>query len=118
MVDYTNPYNRDLMVYEDGAYTTAYTYGVGLNRISQRISHYPGKTEPGIEGRNAYTDLAVGAYSKLYFHQDRLGSTIRMTKETGETIAWADYDAWGVPSITILPLLITTTRPAFAASSI
>ena len=51
----------------------------------------------GNEGRNAYTDLAVGAYSKLYFHQDRLGSTIRMTKETGETIAWADYDAWGVP---------------------
>ena len=28
---------------------------------------------------------------------ERLGSTIRMTKETGETIAWADYDAWGKP---------------------
>jgi len=51
----------------------------------------------GIEGRNAYTDLAVGVYSKLYFHQDRLGSTIRITKENGETIAWADYDAWGKP---------------------
>ena len=26
-----------------------------------------------------------------------MGSTIRMTKENGQTIAWADYDAWGVP---------------------
>jgi len=96
-VDYTSPYNRDLMVYEEGSYTTAYTYGVGLNRISQRISHYPGKTEPGNEGRNAYTDLAMEQYGKLYFHQDRLGSTIRITKENGQTIAWADYDAWGKP---------------------
>ena len=69
----------------------------GLNRISQRTSHYPGKTERGIEGRNAYTDLAIEQYGKLYFHQDRLGSTIRMTKENGDTIAWADYDAWGKP---------------------
>ena len=26
-----------------------------------------------------------------------MGSTIRMTKENGDTIAWADYDAWGKP---------------------
>ena len=40
---------------------------------------------------NAYTDLAVEKYSNLYFHQDRLGSTIRMTKENGQTIAQARF---------------------------
>ena len=56
----------------------------------------PEKTAAGFEGQNAYTDLAVEMYGKLYFHQDRIGSTIRMTKENGQTIAWADYDEWGV----------------------
>ena len=97
VVDYTNMYNRDLMVYEEGSYVTSYTYGRGLNKISQTTSHYPGKTEPGIEGQNSYTDLAVEKYSKLYLHQNRLGSTIRITRENGTTIAWADYDEWGKP---------------------
>jgi len=97
VIDYTNPYNRDLAVYEEGSYVTSYTYGLGLNRISQTVMNYPNKTEIGIEGQNSYTDLAVEKYSKLYFHQDRLGSTIRMTRENGTTIAWADYDEWGVP---------------------
>ena len=97
VVDYTNPYNRDLMVYEEGSYVTSYTYGLGLNRISQTVMNYPNKTEVGIEGQNSYTDLAVEKYEKLYLHQDRLGSTIRMTRENGTTIAWADYDEWGKP---------------------
>jgi len=97
VIDYTNPYNRDLAVYEEGSYVTSYTYGLGLNRISQTVMNYPNKTEGGIEGQNSYTDLAVEKYSKLYFHQDRLGSTIRLTRENGTTIAWADYDEWGKP---------------------
>ena len=97
VIDYTNPYNRDLMVYEEGSYVTSYTYGLGLNRISQTVMNYPNKTEVGIEGQNSYTDLAMEKYAKLYFHQDRLGSTIRMTRENGTTIAWADYDEWGKP---------------------
>ena len=97
VIDYTNLYNRDLAVYEEGSYVTSYTYGLGLNRISQTVMNYPNKTEPGIEGQNSYTDLAVEKYSKLYLHQDRLGSTIRMTRENGITIAWADYDEWGKP---------------------
>ena len=95
VIDYTNPYNRDLAVYEEGSYVTSYTYGLGLNRISQTVMNYPNKTEIGIEGQNSYTDLAVEKYSKLYLHQDRLGSTIHMTRENGITIAWADYDEWG-----------------------
>jgi len=59
--------------------------------------NYPNKTEVGIEGQNSYTDLAVEKYEKLYLHQDRLGSTIRITRENGTTIAWADYDEWGKP---------------------
>ena len=74
-------------------YVTNFTYG--LDRISQTVSHCPGKTESINEGQNTYTDLAVEMYGKLYFHQDRIGSTIRMTKENGQTIAWADYDEWG-----------------------
>ena len=97
VIDYTNPYNRDLAVYEEGSYVTNYTYGLGLDRISQTVMNYPNKTEVGIEGQNSYTDLAVEKYSKLYLHQDRLGSTIRMTRENGTTIAWADYDEWGKP---------------------
>jgi len=97
VVDYTNPYNRDLAVYEEGSYVTSYTYGLGLNGISQIVMNYPNKTEIDIEGQNSYTDLAVEKYAKLYFHQDRLGSTIRMTRENGTTIAWADYDEWGKP---------------------
>jgi len=97
VVDYTNMYNRDLAVYEEGSYVTSYTYGLGLNKISQTVMNYPNKTEIGIEGQNSYTDLAVEKYLKLYLHQDRLGSTIRMTRENGTTIAWADYDEWGKP---------------------
>ena len=97
VIDYTNPYNRDLAVYEEGSYVTNYTYGLGLDRISQTVMNYPNKTEVGIEGQNSYTDLAVEKYEKLYIHQDRLGSTIRMTRENGTTIAWADYDEWGKP---------------------
>ena len=94
IIDYISAYARDLVVYEDGSYVTNFTYG--LDRISQTVTHIPGKTAAGFEGQNAYTDLAVEMYGKLYFHQDRIGSTIRMTKESGQTIAWANYDEWGV----------------------
>ena len=64
-----------------------------LDRISQTVTHIPDKadvsalpgdplpekTAAGFEGQNAYTDLAVEMYGKLYFHQNRIGSTIRMT---------------------------------------
>ena len=77
-------------------HATSYAYKIRLNRISQTVTHIPGKTEPEMEGQNAYTNLTVEMYGKLYFHQDRIGSTIRMTRENGQTIAWADYDEWGV----------------------
>ena len=88
---------RGLTFYEENSYVASYTYGAGLNRTSQKVEHYPNKAEAGNERRNAYTNLAVEQYDKLYFHQDRLGSTIRITKENRETIVWADFDAWGPP---------------------
>ena len=51
-------------------------------------------TRPGAPDANVLSDLAVGI-GKLFFHNNRLGSTDFITDASGNVLAWAEFDAWG-----------------------
>ena len=81
--------NTDLMVYEAGSYVTKFTYA--YERVSQTTSHYPNKTEPGMEGQNPSTDIAVNDIGKVYVHTYKNGSTAYTTDNRGRVRHYADY---------------------------
>ena len=119
---YTSPVNRDLMVYHEGQYKTGYVYGIN-GKLSQVTTHLEGEmnpltartalgaelldeqgrplsprmidTRPGALDANVLSDLAVGI-GKLFFHNNRLGSTDFISDASGNVLAWAEFDAWGV----------------------
>jgi hypothetical protein len=92
VLDYTDPLKRVIMESEAGGQTYRNVYG--LEKVSSVIT--------GIQGsagtmQQTYTYPAGTAdVAKLYFHEDRLGSTEYLTDNiTGMVRSTASYDEWG-----------------------
>ena len=94
VTDYTSQINNDIMVYEKGSYVTKYVYGIGGNKLFQEVTHESGLTDVE-KGSNPNTDIAVNEIKKVYFHQNRLGSTSFVSDKEGNVVYHAEYDDWG-----------------------
>jgi len=71
---------------ETGGFTYRYVYG--LEKVSVRIS-------PVLTGAG---DIVQNNAVKLWYHQDRLGSTDFLTDNVqGKVASYCDYDEWGAP---------------------
>jgi RHS repeat-associated protein len=86
VLDYTTALKDVLMETECGGLTYRYTYGT--EKVSSVISG------PTYNPCNLYQNGAA----KLYFHQDRLGSTDIVTDNIfGGVVSYIDYNEWGAP---------------------
>jgi len=103
VIDYVMGFNQDLMVVEEGGFSTVFVYGTPLQRLSQHTSKADsivsgvaavgGALDPG---GNVAADIAVlPTYAVLYYRLDFRNSTSQMQLPNGQYIAWAGYDEWG-----------------------
>jgi len=106
VIDYAMGFNQDLMVVEEGGFSTVFVYGTPLQRLSQHttkadsiVSGVPvagGALDPG---GNVAADIAVvPTYRVLYYRLDFRNSTSQMQLPNGQYIAWSGYDQWGSPT--------------------
>jgi len=103
VIDYVMGFNQDLMVVEEGGFSTVFVYGTPLQRLSQHTSRTDsivsgvaavgGALDPG---GNVAADIAVlPTYAVLYYRLDFRNSTSQMQLPNGQYIAWSGYDDWG-----------------------
>jgi RHS repeat-associated protein len=87
VLDYTSPDKDVILEKENGGLTFKFNYG--LEKVSALIS---GPTY-------GFCNLYVDGKAKVYFHEDRLGSTEYISDDFGgNVLSYIDYDAWGVPT--------------------
>jgi RHS repeat-associated protein len=86
-LDYTSEDKDVILEKENGGLSFKFNYG--LEKVSALIE---GPTY-------GYCNLYVNGKAKVYFHEDRLGSTEYITDDFGGNIlSYIDYDPWGVPT--------------------
>jgi RHS repeat-associated protein len=86
-LDYTSEDKDVILEKENGGLTFKFNYG--LEKVSALIE---GPTY-------GYCNLYVNGKAKVYFHEDRLGSTEYITDDFGgNVLSYIDYDPWGVPT--------------------
>jgi RHS repeat-associated protein len=99
VVDITGGRSFDLMTYESSGRTTRAVYGYA--KISETIfegaaakpaAQNPTAAVPSVEAPNPETAL-----NKLYYHQDRMGSTSFVSDTQGTALAYVERDEWGKP---------------------
>ena len=81
---------KETLTAENGKVSDGFTYryAYGLDRLSVRVS--PVTTGGG--------GIVQNGAVKLWYHQDRLGSTDFLTDNVqGKVASYIDYDAWGAP---------------------
>ena len=97
-VDYTSETRDILMEYESGAdgLTYRYTYGLEKNNVVMYgIPNGAGSIMQNYEYPNGSADIV-----KLYYHQDRLGSSDYLTDNvTGKVTSYTSYDDWGAQTM-------------------
>lgn len=87
VIDYTSGRNADIMVMTEGAYMQRDVYG--LQRISSDLSADEGAIE------NIDSDIAANDITKLFYHQNRIGSTAYTTLRDATVISYTTYNEWG-----------------------
>ncbi|MCL2422085.1 MAG: hypothetical protein FWD03_09530, partial [Defluviitaleaceae bacterium] len=103
VIDYVMGFNQDLMLVEEGGFSTVFVYGTPLQRLSQHTSRADsivsgvaavgGALDPG---GNVAADIAVlPTYAVLYYRLDFRNSTSQMQLPNGQYIAWSGYEEWG-----------------------
>ena len=90
VIDYTSALANVIMETESGAGSLTYRYVYGLQKISVSVS--PVTTGAG--------NLIQNGRVKLWYHQDRLGSTDFLTNNIdGMATSYVTYDDWGAPTM-------------------
>ena len=90
MIDYTSALANVIMETESSAGSLTYRYVYGLQKLSVSVS--PITTGAG--------NLIQNGRVKLWYHQDRLGSTDFLTNNiSGTATSYVAYDDWGAPTM-------------------
>jgi RHS repeat-associated protein len=90
VIDYTSQYEQNIMEYTDGRYVVRNTFGV--SKVSQ--SAYTVDSAINVTGNPSHT-IATEDIQKAYFHYDRMGSTVYVSSQAGNLLAYTAYDEWG-----------------------
>ena len=95
VLDYTKSLQNVIMESESGDNALTYRYTYGLQKDSVVIYDIPNGVG-SVEQNHAYSDGTLKNVAKLYYHQDRLGSTDYLTDNVdGKVTSYVSYDDWG-----------------------
>ena len=90
VIDYKSALANVIIETESGAGSLTYRYVYGLQKLSVSVS--PITTGVG--------NLIQNGRVKLWYHQDRLGSTDFLTDNiSGKVTSYVTYDDWGAPTM-------------------
>jgi YD repeat-containing protein len=90
VIDYTGQYAQNLMEYTDGRYVVRNTFSV--SKVSQ--SAYTVDSAINVTGNPSHA-IATEDIQKAYFHYDGVGSTVYVSSQAGNLLAYTAYDEWG-----------------------
>jgi len=94
VLDYTSPLKNVIMETEEVAGGLTYRYTYGLKKVNVVIKGIPNGVG-GVAQKVTYPDGPADIV-KLYYHHDRLGSTIYLTDNVaGKVTSYVSYDDWG-----------------------
>ena len=98
-LDYTSPLKNVITEYESGSGGLTYRYVYGLEKLNAVIYGIPNGVG-SVAQSYSYPEVGKASVVKLWYCQDRLGSTAYLTDNVqGKVTSFVSYDDWGAPTM-------------------